>query len=811
MYLLIYVFLIPIIFTYLSFSSPSYTNSFENGPDRILVTSSLQVSPQDVAIIYVAVFGRAPDGQGFNYWLEQAQTYNWDLRQLANNMYYAAILYPEYSYISDYRILIEHLYQNVLGKAPGEDQEGINYWVSQIDKGILTPGEAISAIIYAAITQYPFHPATKTLKNRAQFAEYVAQVIQNPDVNGDGNVDDTDFQIFRQLINMVTDDPNSIEAAKNYLNQIASNLPNINPNPSPVPPSPPGEGSGKHKVPQFNFKLTSSTYPESADMNKACKDEFGPEWRLADWNDLKNFYNNGGDLTALLDYLGMKYYPDRLQGDSAWVSVNGEEFYSSGRHYFIARHDHETSFLCQYGRWPGGACFLEHDQLDNHLISLGSWYGEIPVLCYKDNPSASLLFEETFDTLDNWYLVVYDSAGGSASDPAPKLDLNMGNPAPSLDVNGDSWCGDGAYSKQTFDYSNGLIIEWDMYVEDKRFEGCWVGGDFGLSDHLPNLSNPRGDGAYVDADRCDTSHVAGVYLQAVGPLCWGEDSSLTGHAYLLFSILAEDGTPETYEVVGDWADNLLGDWHKYKIYIRPDGYVEFYIDGKLRWKSTKRINMAMGKLPLLAGRRDEYGPVRIDNVKVYKPTNDITYPEPVPLPSPILEPIPEANIIRMGYEIMKNYEGRNLITIPTQVNPIAYITEFKYSNIVYDPIKNEIYLDTSAKGIVDGFIHLYGLNCYVNGNFECQGSGGRIFYDNSSDVVKADTPFECSTIVQYDCGVDFGTEVDYAHCSGSLLINPQDIDWYEHKLTGKFKLECNFDKFPQLDFSYTNMITLQGR
>lgn len=65
-------------------------------------------------------------------------------------------------------------------------------------------------------------------------------------------------------------------------------------------------------------------------------------------------------------------------------------------------------------------------------------------------------FEETFEDLSEWHLVVYDSAGGSSNDPAPLLDTTMGSPAPSLDVNGDSWCGDGAYTQRTFDYKMAL-------------------------------------------------------------------------------------------------------------------------------------------------------------------------------------------------------------------------------------------------------------------------------------------------------------------------------------------------------------------
>ena len=59
----------------------------------------------------------------------------------------------------------------------------------------------------------------------------------------------------------------------------------------------------------------------------------------------------------------------------------------------------------------------------------------------KADGGLECVFEEDFDNLDDWYLIVYDKAGGSANDPEPQLDYEMGLPAPSLDVNGDGWCG----------------------------------------------------------------------------------------------------------------------------------------------------------------------------------------------------------------------------------------------------------------------------------------------------------------------------------------------------------------------------------
>jgi hypothetical protein len=232
-----------------------------------------------------------------------------------------------------------------------------------------------------------------------------------------------------------------------------------------------------------------------------------------------------------------------------------------------------------------------------------------------------IIFQETFDNLDNWYLVVYNSAGGSENDPAPKLDTSMGNPPPSLDINGDSWCGDGAYSKMTFDYTNGLAIEFDMSVASGY---DWNWGRAGLSDHMPNLNNKRPDGAYVAPLRCDPSFVAYVSFTDDG-------NDNRRPPSLHFGIRAEDGKGDGYTYSSD-ATDFENKWHNYKISIRPDGYVEFYMNGTLIWTSTKKIDKTLGSMPLILGSRDAYGPVRIDNVKVFsvpstRGIRSVIYPE----------------------------------------------------------------------------------------------------------------------------------------------------------------------------------------
>jgi hypothetical protein len=86
--------------------------------------------------------------------------------------------------------------------------------------------------------------------------------------------------------------------------------------------------------------------------------------------------------------------------------------------------------------------------------------------------------------------------------------------------------------------------------------------------------------------------------------------------FLVVGIVKKDGTGEVTEVIPD-ATSLLNAWHTYVISIRPDGHVEFYVDGALLYATSGKVDRSLGKLPLLFGDRSFPGPVRIDNVNVY--------------------------------------------------------------------------------------------------------------------------------------------------------------------------------------------------
>ena len=129
------------------------------------------------------------------------------------------------------------------------------------------------------------------------------------------------------------------------------------------------------------FHVITHNMDETQDLKAECKKQLGPGVRLADWNDILAYHQAGGsmedfiaELEIPLEYVNPEDM-EAIPNAGYRISRNGELWWESGnRHYFFARHDHIKR-----------AGFLAHDDIDNYLLSLGSWFGTGGfALCYGD-------------------------------------------------------------------------------------------------------------------------------------------------------------------------------------------------------------------------------------------------------------------------------------------------------------------------------------------------------------------------------------------------------------------------------------------
>lgn len=135
-----------------------------------------------------------------------------------------------------------------------------------------------------------------------------------------------------------------------------------------------------HVVSFQKFHVFTHNLSERGNLKSACKDKLGIGVRLADWNDIVAYVEAGGSLDEFIDALKipLEYVEpedmDPIPNTSFRVSMNDELYWAGDRHYFFARHDHKLR-----------GDFLAHSDLDNHKLSLGSWFGDGGyVLCFGD-------------------------------------------------------------------------------------------------------------------------------------------------------------------------------------------------------------------------------------------------------------------------------------------------------------------------------------------------------------------------------------------------------------------------------------------
>ncbi len=107
----------------------------------------------------------------------------------------------------------------------------------------------------------------------------------------------------------------------------------------------------------FPFAITSQSYPDTADLNAAVQAEFGSDYRLADWNDVKSWCSShsASEFITMLNWQAGREH-------SLLVTWNGESYYHGWRHYFMTRVDHTP---------PSN--YLIHDDIEDNYIVLGSW------------------------------------------------------------------------------------------------------------------------------------------------------------------------------------------------------------------------------------------------------------------------------------------------------------------------------------------------------------------------------------------------------------------------------------------------------
>ncbi|SDE30786.1 DUF4214 domain-containing protein [Desulfuromonas thiophila] len=169
----------------------------------------MALTQTQVSQLYVALFGRASEGEGNLFWQQGSSlvdTANQMLATTAAADYFGAAL-------NDNQAFIEFIYENTLGKTVQQDPDGIAFWVNALNGGA-DRGEVVVALIdavyqYADATDPVDKDAYDQFVNRVDVSNYVAEKIQNFDDN---------YSVFTGINNSVT--ANGVDAAKAQVDAI---------------------------------------------------------------------------------------------------------------------------------------------------------------------------------------------------------------------------------------------------------------------------------------------------------------------------------------------------------------------------------------------------------------------------------------------------------------------------------------------------------------------------------------------------------------------------------------------------------------
>ena len=168
----------------------------------------MALTKTQVSQLYIAIFGRASEGEGNTYW--QTSDYSTKMTRTAEIMLSidAAKTYFG-STLNNNQTFIEHIYLNTLGKTYDEDFEGVDYWVGKLDGG-KTKGEVVAALIIAAQHPGTAGAAQDQFNNKVEVSDYSADNI----------LEYTDYATFSGFITGVTDEEATVDSALTKIDNI---------------------------------------------------------------------------------------------------------------------------------------------------------------------------------------------------------------------------------------------------------------------------------------------------------------------------------------------------------------------------------------------------------------------------------------------------------------------------------------------------------------------------------------------------------------------------------------------------------------
>lgn len=152
----------------------------------------MSFTKEDVSKIYIATFNRAPDALGLDYWVNNSGFT--DIEDVAKSFFDSAEAQQIYTANQSNSELVNLAYQNLFKR--DAKQEGLDYWVSQLDNGDISQSLMLQALINGALGD------DKTImENKTEVGISFA----------DAGLEDTDMA--KDIMLNITSDSSTVESA----------------------------------------------------------------------------------------------------------------------------------------------------------------------------------------------------------------------------------------------------------------------------------------------------------------------------------------------------------------------------------------------------------------------------------------------------------------------------------------------------------------------------------------------------------------------------------------------------------------------
>lgn len=177
---------------------------------RDFMDCGIRYTPEEtqIAQLYVALFGRAPDNLGLIYW-QAALMDGMTIKQIAAQMFATPDARPYYPSTASNAQIVASMYVNVLGRSP--DSAGLQYWTAELDGS--TPGDVIVNMLVAVQTysgDVPEYAASRQLFiNKVDVALFCGVTLAC-----------SDLAICKSALASVTAETTSVGPAKAHLREL---------------------------------------------------------------------------------------------------------------------------------------------------------------------------------------------------------------------------------------------------------------------------------------------------------------------------------------------------------------------------------------------------------------------------------------------------------------------------------------------------------------------------------------------------------------------------------------------------------------